>query len=114
MRVGDCFDDQSGTVVNDVPGVPCNEPHDNEVYAAFDVQMSEWPGEDVVTEMAENGCLDRFEEVVGIPYEESVLIVSHLIPTEQSWKARKDREILCVAYHMDLEKLTRSVIGSGM
>ena len=34
MRVGDCFDDGSAFAseeVNSVPGVPCSNPHDNEM-----------------------------------------------------------------------------------
>ncbi len=36
MQVGDCFDDQSGQPgeVSDVPGVPCEEPHDNQVFGS--------------------------------------------------------------------------------
>ena len=40
MRVGDCFNDGStfgDDSVDSVPGVPCADPHDNEVYAVFDV-----------------------------------------------------------------------------
>lgn len=36
------------------------------------------------------------------------------MPSKQSWGQRKDREVVCVAYHMELEKLTGSVLGSGM
>ncbi len=49
MRVGDCFDD--GTVfaeenneVDSVPGVPCSKPHDNEVYAVFDLSAASFSG----------------------------------------------------------------------
>ena len=41
IRMGDCFDntrslasDEAGEV-SSLPGVPCSEPHDNEVYAVF-------------------------------------------------------------------------------
>jgi hypothetical protein len=46
LQVGDCYNDQSTyeTEVTRVPGVPCYEPHDNEVYATFDLSMSEYPG----------------------------------------------------------------------
>ena len=39
MRVGDCFDDPDHLIagelleLGEVPGVPCAEPHDNEVFA---------------------------------------------------------------------------------
>jgi len=58
--------------------------------------------------------MERFEAAIGASYEESVLVIWRLIPTEGSWNLRKDREVLCAAYHMDLEKLTGTVLGSGM
>lgn len=58
IQVGDCFDDQSGfsDEVSDVPGVPCSVPHDNEVYATFDLEQGEWPGEDLLNELADRGA----------------------------------------------------------
>lgn len=114
LRVGDCFDDPSDLEVVRVPGVPCSEPHDNEIYAGFDLPGSAWPGDDVVSELAEAGCHERFQEAIGASYEESVLLYWPLTPTEGSWRSRKDREVLCAAYHLELEKLTQSVLGSGM
>ena len=63
IRVGDCFDDQTSFSgeVSDVPGVPCDQPHDNEVYATFDLTMASWPGEEQANEVADAGCLERFE-----------------------------------------------------
>ena len=58
--------------------------------------------------------MERFEAAIGASYEESVLVIWRLIPTEGSWNLRNDREVLCAAYHMDLEKLTGTVLGSGM
>lgn len=47
IRVGDCFDDAASvgeeTEVSGVRGVPCSQPHDNEVYAVFDVDPTEFP-----------------------------------------------------------------------
>ena len=115
IRVGDCYNDRTTDPqeVTDVPGVPCTEPHDNEVYATFDLPMSEWPGEDRVNELADDGCLERFKGAIGATYEESVLMITTLIPTKGSWAEMGDREVVCVAYHMDLEKLTGTVLNSG-
>jgi hypothetical protein len=116
LQVGDCYNDQSTyeTEVTRVPGVPCYEPHDNEVYATFDLSMSEYPGEDRVWELAEEGCLERFEPFVGKAYEDSTLDFMTLVPSEGSWKERDDREVICAVYHMELERLTGSVRNSAM
>ena len=119
LRVGDCYDDQmfssdGFSEVSDVPGVPCSVAHDNEVYATFDLSGSEFPGDDEVVELADEGCLDRFEGAIGATYEESVLLITTLYPTRASWTQAEDREVICGAYHMELEKLTGSVLNSGM
>src|SRR5690348_18115813 len=70
MRVGDCFDDGStfaAEEVDSVPGVPCSNPHDNEVYAVYDVSAASFPGEGMA-DMAHEGCLARFEAFVGNDY----------------------------------------------
>jgi hypothetical protein len=113
VHVGDCFDDEAfeNTEVSELPAVPCSEPHDNEVYATFDI-AGEWPGEERVEELAHDGCYDRFAGVIGRSYEDSEIALTTLYPTEGSWKQRNDREVVCVGYHMDLEKLTGSIRGS--
>ena len=116
MRVGDCYNDESSfsDEITDVPAVPCSDPHDNEVFAIFDLTISEWPGGDPVMELADEGCGERFEVAIGATYEESVLMITTLTPTEASWTQRQDREVICIAYHMDLEQLTGSVLNTGM
>ena len=115
MHVGDCFDDW-GTEdeVLEVPGVPCADPHDNEVYATFDITGDGWPGEEEIEFEANEGCYDRFERAIGKTYKESVIDFTPIYPSSDSWKERNDREVICVAFHMEYDKLTGTVIGSGM
>jgi Septum formation len=116
MRVGDCFDDGStfsDEEVSDVPGVPCAKPHDNEVYAVFDVQTSSFPG-DRIAEMAHDGCEQRFEAFVGRDYDSSSLDIATLYPSEESWRRQNDREVVCAVYDMDAKKLTGSVKGTRL
>jgi hypothetical protein len=112
MRVGDCFDDGStfdDDEVNSVPGVPCSSPHDNEVYAVFDVAATAFPG-DAMAEMAHEGCLQRFEGFVGKDYESSSLDIATLYPSAESWR-ENDREVVCAVYDVEAAKLTGSVKG---
>jgi hypothetical protein len=115
VRVGDCFNDEAfeNTEISEIPAVPCSEPHDNEVYAAFDI-TGEWPGDERVEQLAYEGCLERFAGAVGRSYEESVIDYTTIYPTEGSWNQRDDREVLCVGYHMEAEKLNGSIRGSGL
>lgn len=112
MRVGDCFDDGSTFAddeVNSVPGVPCSNPHDNEVYAVYDVAAAAFPGE-AMADMAHEGCLERFQAFVGNDYESSSLDIATLYPSPESWQ-QNDREVVCAVYDVDAKKLTGSVKG---
>jgi hypothetical protein len=113
MRVGDCFDDGSTFTdeeVDGVAGVPCAKPHDNEVYAVFDVTMPSFPGEQM-GEVAHEACLERFEAFVGKDYESSSLDIASLYPTRESWTSQNDREVICAVYDVAANKLTGSVKG---
>jgi hypothetical protein len=112
LEVGDCFDDPTSTgEVSEVPTIDCAEPHDNEVYAAYDYDGDSFPGDDAMVAAADEGCQDRFESFVGIGYFESALYYTHLVPTQESWDSG-DREIICVLYEPG-EKLTGSMEGAA-
>ena len=113
LQVGDCFDDGDAysDEISTLPAVPCNEPHDNEAYAAFNVSLDSYPGDIAMWEMANEECYNRFESFVGRDYESSRYDYFTLHPTSQSW-AQNDREVVCAIYDMDLRKLTGSVRGT--
>ena len=52
--------------------------------------------------------------VVGRSYDESVLDVFPIYPTNDSWSQLNDREVICATYHIDLKKITGSMKGSGI
>jgi hypothetical protein len=62
LEVGQCFDDPDvvAAEIIDVIIVDCSSPHDNEVYAAFDLAGTVFPGVDEVFDAAHRGCEDRF------------------------------------------------------
>ena len=115
LRVGDCFNDSSGIgdEVSSLPGVPCSEPHDYETYAVFDVALSSYPSEDEMSEIAYDRCLERFDGFVGLEYENSILEIVTLYPTNESWK-QDDREVVCALYDMNDEKLVGSTRGRAI
>ena len=114
MAVGDCFDDPSQfDEVSSLMTVDCAEPHDNEVFALFDYTGSAvYPGEDVLQDVAEEGCIARFEDYIGIDYFESDIWFSALWPSAGSWDDG-DREIICFAYEGDFSKITGSLRGAA-
>ena len=115
MQVGACFNDTELGVneVTEIPAVPCSVPHDNEVYAVFDLAAGPFPGASQVDAIAGQGCFERFEDAIGRSYDGSELAFLSMYPTEDSWTQIGDREVVCIAYHMAYEKLVGSVLGSG-
>lgn len=116
IRIGDCFDDagvfsEGDTEVSKVPAIPCAEPHDNEVYAVFDVSLSSFPEGDEMSTIAFDSCLERFQPFVGKDYESSSLDIATLYPSRESWDRQDDREVVCVVFDVNAKKLVGSVKG---
>ncbi len=114
LDVGQCFEDPgAASEVSDVKTVDCETPHDLEVYALFDIEGDDFPGESAVEESAVQGCYLRFSDYVGRDYETSMLDFSWLVPTSQSW-GQGDREVVCTLYDLGEQPLTGSMKDSGV
>lgn len=114
MDVGLCFDDEpdAGEEVSTVPDRDCDEPHDNEVFALFELEDGEFPGQDAVFDQAMELCTgSAFENYVGIAYLDSELDVFPLTPTASGWEDG-DHEVVCALYALDQSKLDASMQGS--
>jgi hypothetical protein len=99
-----------------VQKVDCAEAHTAEVVAAFEFQgglaeQATYPGDEIVSAEAEQGCVDRFAEYVGRPYEESELDIQYYYPLERNWLAG-DRAVSCSALGPQGADLEGSVKGS--
>lgn len=116
LEPGTCFDDvdafydDESEGVSDVPTVDCAEPHDNEVFATYDLPDGDFPGQEAIATTAEEECIERFEDYVGIAYADSRFVSTHLIPTAQSWEGG-DREVVCFLYDIDYAKIEGSAEG---
>jgi hypothetical protein len=117
LEVGDCFN-ESGPPhedvgdVTDVPIVGCEDAHDNEIYAAYEIAGKDFPGSDALYSSADDFCLEEFEPFVGAPYETSQLNFGWIVPTSETWDIG-DRVVLCFVYRADLAKSTGTWEGSG-
>lgn len=111
LRPGDCVlqADLEGEI-SQTKVVPCAEEYDYEVFSDFDLDYSEHPGEETIHQVAETGCIESFPGYFGISYEESILHVSWLYPTEESWAQSSDRTVSCLAY-IDGQKMIGSIRG---
>lgn len=120
IRVGDCFDDTSSSFAEDsveitsLPDIPCTDPHDNEVFAVFDVNQSTYPEGEAMESLAYDSCLERFELFVGRDYESSSLDILSMYPTRASWTLQHDREVICAVHDMEASKLSGSAKGRAL
>nr|WP_234311915.1 DUF4190 domain-containing protein [Streptomyces griseus] len=104
LTKGDCFDDPSGSlegVTYDVDKVPCDGTHDGEVFASFKMAGSSYPGDDKVTDTADDKCYalqDSYAmDAWALPDDVDVY---YFTPTRQSWRIG-DREVTCVFGNTD-------------
>lgn len=114
LQEGDCFEDSEdgATQVATVRAVPCAEPHDNEIYLAFDLPDGDFPGVTAIDAEAKDRCLAAFESFVAVDHDESELNFFPVTPTPDSWEAG-DRTVYCALFANDLSKVSGSMRGSG-
>ena len=117
LKVGDCYNGAVASVeehieVTDVELVSCDDPHQNEVYAVFELPDSSWKGDGYVFEQAEMSCVARFEAFVGIEYELSTLWADIIYPLEEGWKENDDRRVTCSITEESAMKVSGSAKGS--
>jgi hypothetical protein len=94
VRIGDCLARDLDEEVTLVKLVPCAERHRLETYAIFDLPAGPFPGLDDVDRLAEGGCTQRFEEFVGLSYDDSEFDYQSVTPIEEIWE--DDRAVVCL------------------
>lgn len=113
---GTCLQEPEEEEFEEVRVVPCEEPHDAEVFLSFSAEPGDdgdYPGLSGLDAQAEDACYGAFEGYVGTEYEESELYASWLYPLEEGW-AFGDREVVCYLVTEDgAPTLTGSMQGSN-
>ena len=103
LKVGECFEDPGiGVEISNVKTVDCNELHDFELYATFELGSSDrfFPGQDALFIELETECVDRFPTYVGRNYPTSAYDFVSFAPIEEGWKDG-DRTGMCAVYEFD-------------
>lgn len=98
IKVGDCLGGGVTGEIESVEGVPCDQPHQSEVYHSFAIPDGDgaFPGTEAVQDQADQTCLGAFQGFVGIAFETSIYEISTITPTAESWAQLQDREVLCL------------------
>lgn len=115
VRTGDCVQlpDSAATEVASVEGVPCETPHDAQVYAEFALPEGSFPGIPAVETAAAEGCSSRWEASFG-PFDPAKnLDLTFFTPTGDSWAApQNDREVTCFVVSADGSLLTGTQLAN--
>lgn len=110
LAVGQCIPFMEwGDEVSELPIVPCDQPHTDEVYYIFDAADGDFPGDEALQTLATERCDAAFAAYIGIPYMDSELDNYWFVPTEASWNRLKDRTVQCIVYSND--EVTESFRG---
>lgn len=113
VREGDCLNlPPSQEEIYSVEAVPCDQPHQAEVYAVFELGGEAYPGDGRVVRSAEAGCNQRFPGAIGRRHARSELEFHSMYPTRQSWRLHDDRGVTCWVTRPGDRLFTGSLPGS--
>lgn len=109
LRLGDCTAEIPQGVTLTVRLLPCDEPHEGEVYASFDLSGDDYPGNAGVERFALGGC--QRQALTALPPDDETLYdLVYLAPSAQTW-ARGDRTVSCVLSDPTGRPLVGSVVA---
>jgi DNA-binding SARP family transcriptional activator len=123
LRFGDCLNVLT-RLVPPVPGataarlpetvlqVPCDGPHEQEVYHLFRVAPGPYPGEEQMRTFAIEQCSAQFQNYVGVSADESELDFFYVYPDQYTWELGYPQGGCSLVHGAGLD-LTGSMAGSG-
>lgn len=122
LSPGDCIRAPEDVTVEltELTSVPCDQPHELEVYADVDYPEpadasgdagSTFPGDAALKDFADGACAEEFASYVGVDYRDSRLFFTYLVPSARSWEVEKDRTVVCLVTTTG-EALSQSVAGT--
>lgn len=118
LRKGDCFNDpQQGTpgegyLSELVEVLPCDEPHEAEVFHVLELELPAFPTTDEL-QRESRACRGAFRDYVGDGYAGPPLVYSYFSPSERDWNYLGDRTMHCVVLDESGEPLEGSVAGGA-
>jgi hypothetical protein len=92
LRAGDCINSSQNGLSAKI--LSCAAPHDAEVFAAFSLTGSSWPGEKAVQQQANSGCSNRLAGYLNPQLLNAGLTQQYVYPNQDAWKAGV-RTVIC-------------------
>ena len=109
LRPGQCVN--SGSDVLTFTVLSCARSHDAEVFAAFSLPATAWPGASAVQVDAGNGCANRFDSYIDPQLAGASLTQEYVYPNQAAWQAG-ERTVVCEVRAVS-GQLTGSVRAKG-
>ncbi len=102
VKAGDCYNNPPTDSPDTLPEVPCQHPHDAQVFFVFTMAAGAYPGDDAVDASADHTCGDRFaaldDQLTG------PLDYTYFIPSSDAWEAGS-RTTQCAAARTGVDYL---------
>ena len=114
VKVGDCSNSNLSQTAEKLDLVPCDKPHALEAYSIVASTATTYPGADALQVFAEQSCIDKFFDYVGVDLSQSILYYTYVYPSVASWNNKSDRSVICFIYKATEPLLTKSVKGSKL
>jgi len=112
LQVGDCLapePDLTGEI-SEIPVVPCDQAHAQEVFATVEHPADAYPGAGAVAAWADGACMTELQDDLGYGLEDG-LFISYLLPTFDGWNTDDDRNVVCVLVSPDAEGSVGSYVA---
>ena len=109
LRPGQCVNSASDALKITV--LSCARPHDAEVFAAFTLPATAWPGTSAVQADASDGCANRFYGYIDPQLAAASLTQEYVYPDQAAWRAG-ERTVVCEVRAVN-GQLTGSVRAKG-
>ncbi|HET6954915.1 MAG TPA: BTAD domain-containing putative transcriptional regulator [Acidimicrobiales bacterium] len=114
LQIGQCFNlppSTGSSVPESVWLVPCERPHEAEVYHLFVLAPGPYPGDEEVDARARQQCSTAFDLYVGVGPDRSALDFGYVWPGQYLWESG-DRGGGCALFHRSGRDLTGSMRGT--
>ena len=109
LRPGQCVNSGSDALKFTV--LSCARPHDAEVFAAFSLPATAWPGASAVQADAGDGCANRLDGYIDPQLAGASLTQEYVYPNQAAWQAG-ERTVVCEVRAVN-GQLTGSVRAKG-
>ena len=94
VKVGDCSNSNLSQTVDKLDLVACDKPHSHEAYSVIASTASTYPGAEVLQVFADQSCIDKFFDYVGVALSQSILYYTYVYPSVTSWNSNSDRSVI--------------------